>query len=290
MRSTTISTRAIQEIVDKLKYQRCRDSTRKIYHHVWNKFNQFFIRLDCKQISWEKRIVLFTGYLVDCKFEFMTIKSYLSVIRTVLKQDGVKISEDRFLLMSLTRACRLHNDVIRTRFPIRKGLLRLILKEMDNRFMNESKSQPYLAVLFKALFSTAYFGLFRVGELTWSPHSVKAKDVHIAKNKDKMLFILHTSKTHCKGNKPQRIKFSSTPLKVMKTEKLQFCPFNLLKTYINYRPKSNGSEEQFFVFKENRNVKPVHMQEVLRAVLNRLNLNGRLYNTHSLKLERCDDL
>ena len=120
MRSTTISTRAIQEIVNKLKYQRCRDSTRKIYHHVWNKFNQFFIRLDCKQISWEKGIVLFTGYLVDCTFQSTTIKSYLSAIRTVLKQDGVKISEDRFLLTSLMHACRLHNESLEPDSPYGK--------------------------------------------------------------------------------------------------------------------------------------------------------------------------
>ena len=43
--------------------------------------------------------------------------------------------------------------------------------------------QPYLVRLYKALFMTAYFGLFRIGELTDSPYVLKAKDVHVGKNK-----------------------------------------------------------------------------------------------------------
>ena len=50
-----------------------------------------------------------------------------------------------------------------------------------------------------ALFATAYYGLFRVGEITDSQHAVKACDVHIGVNKRKLLFILRTSKTHTEG-------------------------------------------------------------------------------------------
>ena len=50
--------------------------------------------------------------------------------------------------------------------------------------------------LYMALFSTAYFGLFRVGELTASKHVVKAVNVRIGQNKNKILFILDSSKMH----------------------------------------------------------------------------------------------
>ena len=58
---------------------------------------------------------------------------------------------------------------------------------------------------------TAYYGLFRIGELTFSEHAVRAKDVHVGTNKKKMLFVLHSSKTHDKGSKPQLIKVTSMP-------------------------------------------------------------------------------
>ena len=54
----------IENIVDQLKHQRNRLSTRKNYYCVWKQFNQFFIRLDKKPDNWEERLILFVGYLV----------------------------------------------------------------------------------------------------------------------------------------------------------------------------------------------------------------------------------
>ena len=83
----------------------------------------------------------------------------------------------------------------------------MILKQVKSDF--HEVGQVYLATLYQALFSTAYFGLFRVGELTTRTHPVLARNVHIGSNKRKMLLLLQTSKTHGKGNKPQLIKISS---------------------------------------------------------------------------------
>ena len=69
--------------------------------------------------------------------------------------------------------------------------------------------QPYLVKMYRALFVTAYFGLFRVGELTKSQHMVRACDVHIGTNKRKLMFILRSSKTHGEGDKPQVIKIEA---------------------------------------------------------------------------------
>ena len=76
--------------------------------------------------------------------------------------------------------------------------------------------QPYLFILFKAMIMTAYFGLFCIGEITDSDHVIKAKDVHVGVNKDKLLFVLRSSKTHGKGIKPQQIRIA-----VEKTKKEQ---------------------------------------------------------------------
>ena len=81
----------------------------------------------------------------------------------------------------------------------------MILRTTEQYF----RDQPFLNMLYQALFATSYFGLFRVGELTLGEHTVKARDVQIGKNKNKMLFILRTSKTHWKDAKPQMIKIMS---------------------------------------------------------------------------------
>ena len=153
----------------------------------------FFIKLDIKPDSWEERLILFVGFLIDQGKQSSTVRSYVSTIRAVLKDDQVDINEDAFLLKALTNACCLQNDKVKTRLPIKKPLLNLLISRIPDLFQSP---QPYLVTLYSALLVITYFGLFRVGEVTESPHVVKAKDVKIGTNKDKLKFILHTSKTH----------------------------------------------------------------------------------------------
>ena len=115
------------------------------------------------------------------------------------------------------------NDVVKTQLPIQKGLLELILFELEKMF----DSQPYLETLYKAIFSLGYYGLMHVGELTQGSHVVKAKDVHIGCNKNKMLIVLYTSKTHGLETSPQEIKISQ--LINVKTKNRLFCPFRILR-------------------------------------------------------------
>ena len=96
--------------------------------------------------------------------------------------------------------------------------------------------------MYKTLFSTAYFGLFIMCELTLtdSGHAVKAVDVCVGRNKDKMMFVLCTSKTQGKSNKPQLIKIASKWVdkidsKTQATSALALCPFELLMDYIAFR-------------------------------------------------------
>ena len=204
--TSTISSSSLRGIIERLKSDRVRNSTRQNYYSVWKVFNKFFIKLDQKPKTWEERILLFAGYLAEKNKKSNTIKSYVSAIKAVLRDDGIEIEEDRFLLSAITKGVSYHNDCIHTRLPIQKGVLCILVKQLSDMF----ETQPYLESMYKALFVTAYFGLFRVGELTKGDHPVCAKDVHIADNKRKLMFILHTSKTHSHNHNPQIIKINST--------------------------------------------------------------------------------
>ena len=94
---------------------------------------------------------------------------------------GYELNENKFLLQSITRACKLkHDRRITPRFPLKKGMLRMIL----DRFSEEYKNQPYLAKLYRGMAVAAYYGMLRVGEITKSPHNIKARNAHIADNKN----------------------------------------------------------------------------------------------------------
>ena len=121
--SSRLSTVEIQHIVEDLKQQQHRDSTKYNYYAVWKGFNEFFVHLDIKPRAWENRLILYVGHLIHCKKQSATVCSHVSAVKAMLKMNNVKITEDQYVLASLTRACRLKNDQVRTRLPIRKGML-----------------------------------------------------------------------------------------------------------------------------------------------------------------------
>ena len=288
--SSTISTLAIQSIVDQLKSQRFRDTTRKTYWCIWRLFNKFFIRLDYKPNNWEDRIILFVEYLVENQLKSATVKTYLSAIRAVLWENNVKLNEDLVLLSSLTKACKLKNDQVVARLPIYKDLLHLLIKECSGYFQMEN-NQPYLSLLYKAMFVSAYYGLLRIGEVTKGPHAILASNVHIRENKIKILFLLKTLKTHSKGSQPQRIKISSTPVKEKAStgSGTKFCPFRILSDFVIARPSALNETEQFFIFRDHKPVTPIHMRTTLHKLISRMGLQPELYNRHSFQIGRgCD--
>ena len=147
--------------------------------------------------------MLYVAHLVNEEKQSSTIKSYISAIRAVLYNGGIWLQEDQVLLTSITRACKLKNDKYNTKLPIRIDLMNVLVNSVDKIY---ESPQPYLVMLFKAMIITAYYGLFRVGEITDSPHVVKVVDVLLGENKDKLKFTLRSSKTHGEGDKPQIIK------------------------------------------------------------------------------------
>ena len=188
-----------------LRNQR-RASTNSTYFRVWRQFNKFIINLDKRPDTWEERTILYIGYLVHNGMQFSMIKSYVSVIKKTLVDDGYDWNDEKVLLTSFTKGCRLVNDKVKTRLGITKGLLELLLFEIERVFW--AKSQCYLEIMYKAMFALGYYGLMRIGKLTYSCHVVKAANVHIAKNKCKILVVLYSSKTHSEAVRPQKIRIT----------------------------------------------------------------------------------
>ena len=232
--------------------------------------------------------MLFVGHLVNLNRKSTIIHSYISAIRSVLAKDGVILNEDKVLLSSLMKACHLKNDTVITRLPICYGVLNLMLKYIPDLYRD---SQVYLIAMYRALFITAYYGLFRIGELTKGEHTVKAKDVHEGINKDKLMFVLHTSKTHGKDRKPQVIKIDSIgklPAKRYGTS--PYCPLQFLQEYINLRGDSDYREEQFFVFRDRSPVRPNHARKIMKKLLQIIGLDSAYYSFHSIHAGRAVDL
>ena len=278
----------MQSVINKLLMNQTRKSTSNTYMRIWRQFNKFVINLDRKPTSWEEHVTLFMGNLIEKGMQSSTVKTYVSAIKKILTDDGYEWNDNKILLTPLTRACRLVNDRVKTRLGITRGLLELLLFELERIY--SQNSQLYLEILYKAILVLGYYSLMRVGELTFSCHVAKAANVHVAMNKCKILVVLYSSKTHSKANRPQKIKITKDK-NAQATGVLNFCPFNLLKNYVLIREHFYDSEQDpFFVFSDGSPVYPKHIRAVLKLLLDRLGLDSSCYGVHSLRIGRASEL
>ena len=285
--SSRIATEDMERIVERLLMRQHRDSTSRTYLSVWRQFNAFVICLDRKPRLWEDRTTLFIGHLINKGFQSSTIKSYVSAIKKTLLMDGYEWDDNLVLIRSLSKACRLVNDRVTTRLPITCNLLEILLFEIQRKF----PTQAYLELLYKMLFAISYYGLMRVGEVTKSPHVLKAKNVHVATNKSKILLLLYSSKTHSEGSRPQKIKITSNcSEKSGKYSQRHFCPFKLMRQYLHFRGNYGKDDDQFFIFRDSSPVTPMHARSMLKTLIASLRLDPSLYGMHSFRIGRTSDL
>ena len=171
---------------------------------------------------------------------------------------------------SLTNACRMINDKVRNRLPIYCSFLEMIMFETERIF----SGQVYLEYLYKAIFLLSYYRMMRIGEVTDNQHVFKAKNVHAATNKDKLLLVLYSSKTHGLHHRPQKIKITSKRGgKTGSYMHRNFCPFHVLRVYMNLRGSYCSKDEHFFVFRDKQPVKPQQATVVLRTAIKTIGLD-----------------
>ena len=230
--TSRISSEEMDNIIDSLMLKANRSSTYKTYYSIWKSFNRFVIRLDVIPRTWEQRTSLYCAYLVNKGVKSSTLRSYVSAIKGVLKLMRYQWNDSEVILNALVRVCKFNNDQVSARLPISEKLLEMMLFELERVYLD----QPYLEILYKTILAIRYYGLFRIGELTApSNHTIKACNVHVAKNKQKILIVLHTSKTHGKESYLQKVRINGSQ-SYWETDKWNskkgaqfFCPFTLTK-------------------------------------------------------------
>ena len=160
-----------------------------------------------------------------------------------------------------------------------------MLVQSVERFFADTP-QPFLEQLYRAMLSSMYFGLLRIGEVCAGPHVIKAKDVHVGKNKNKIMFVLHSSKTHCKANKLQIIKLTQ----VGNTPDTVVCPFKLMQEYLEIWGKYRDPSEQFFTFSDHSAVLPVQLRAIVKKLIKFNHLDPQQYTVHGIRGGWASDL
>ena len=160
--SSKLSSNSLKIILEKLLRSKHRPTTKRTYLSVWRKFNSFVIQLDHIPGTLEERVSLYVGYLAAKGIKSTTIKSYISGIKAILADDQYEWDEEAIKICFPHLGCRMINDRMRTRLPIGRKLLELILEKLEVIYLEEL-NQPYLTKLLSCLFILGYYGLLRIG-------------------------------------------------------------------------------------------------------------------------------
>ena len=191
-------------------------------------FNAFLISLDRMPIRWEDRLTVCITSLV--KKKITNHQELHQCNKTILHTEDIFLKDESYALSSLAKVCKLQNDIMLVRLPIKRGLLSILLDKIDDYYME--RSQPYLAKLYKAMMATAYQGLLRISEFALGEHTIQIENVYVSDNRSRILIVLRSSKTHSTADRPQIIKINKLDQYPGTRTDARYSAFNLLYDYI----------------------------------------------------------
>ena len=128
----------------------------------------------------------------------------------------------------------------------------------------------------------------------------KAVNVHEARNRDRILLVLYTSKNTWPGFQTSKDKKSvvKTHLEVCSSDDTtrvaskrylkdcHFCPVSWVLKFIKMRPPIMDTNEQLFIFQDRSPLLAHHLRDLLRSILENLQLEKNFYDTHSFRIGR----
>ena len=221
-----------------------------------------------------EHIVQFIGYMSVKEMSDSTARTYIAGIAYQLKINNDQDITQNFLIRKLLEGYRRKNKTKDSRLPITANILSRILQCLPNVCTNN-----YETKLFAAAYSTAYFGFFRVGEITsineQTPgHAIQMEDVEL----DHMNRVVRIKLKH---SKVDQLGKSATVL--IKNNKLAegIKPFELLDSYMKIRPKVKGN---FFCHFGGKPLTRYQFTAILTKTLNLLGLDFKKYKSHSFRI------
>ncbi len=255
-------------------------STRAGYIKAYRMFIEYVQRLDPIPTRWETAIEVYRGHLIERGLQSSTIASYIAGIRSRLQLDGVVLHENEYAMKQMHRAAK-KRDVQRIRKPVSFTLLSQALDRLQ--FVIDDK---YELQLFKAIFVTAYYGMFRIGELVESEHAIKLRNV-LGDDDRTVHLIQHSSKVMKPGQIPLVVE--------IKPRGTKYCPCKLLNLFTVERARIGRrltpNPSQFFVHENGSSVTKCQVLRMLRKVLQVVpDCTETDFGTHSFRSGRATDL
>jgi len=218
---------------------------------------------------------LFISYLTFRKLAFSTISSHLSAITYVHKLRGLHDPTKSFLIQKLLIALS-RQQPVDIRLPVTRPLLHELVRALS--FTNSSAFQRSL---FSAMFLVAFYGLFRIGELTAKSTSLAHSVVQYRNlaflSRDGHIHTVKITISEYKHNASRR------PFDILITREVtsSFCPVQALLQYCHLRGSCPGP---LFCHADQSPISAHQFNVELKRCLAYCGLDTGRYKSHSFRI------
>ena len=215
------------------------------------------------------RILEFISYLNLNNFAPASITTYITAISFVHKMANVHDPTAKFCVQKLLCAVNKLHGRDDSRLPITLILLSRLNLSLDSAVRNK-----YHRVLLQAMFSIAFFGLCRIGEITKQPDGlVSLFNNQVSINSDYLLLTI----VHFKHNKAKR----PIVLKIHRQVDNSICPLLAMINYLSVRPPQDGP---LFCFPDGKPISRNFFTKNLKFCINFCGLDSKQYSSHSFRI------
>lgn len=258
-------------------------NTRLAYKTACRKYQEF--RRDYSlPLLWPSpvaHLVLFISYCFEAGLAASTIRLYTSGICFVHKIHGWSDPSEGFIIQKLLEGYRRTRQRKDGRVPITISILTKICQHLP--FVTYSR---YKTLLFRAVYSLAYFGLFRVSELVVTRpteidlnHALRIKDVHFEKSTEAIVIRIRSSKTSQRG--------PSVSIRIPNSVSDGISCVQFMRDYVHVRPHQGNF---FFCHANGEPLTRSQFSGVLSKVLKHAGFLSDAYRSHSFRIGRASEL
>ena len=198
-----------------------------------------------------------------------SIISYVCAISYVHKFRSLYDPTSSFIVQRLLAAVNKVSPQSDTRLPITLHILSDLVSALQHINIG-----PYYIVLLRAMFLVAFYGLFRIGEITAESDSQVVLRFGQWSFHNEHAIIIMTNFKHNAGRQPFQIVLT-------KQIDLNLCPVRALVQYISFRGTSQGP---LFCFPGFRPVSRNFFNNKLTTLLTYCGLQHSLYKSHSFRI------
>lgn len=249
-------------------------NTQLSYKRGISSFERFRIDYQLNQ-TWpppSNHLTQFVAHLSLKGLRESTVKLYLAGIGYSCKLKGFQDTTQSFVVRKMVEGLRRLVRSADTRVPVTSSILQRIISVLPT----VCKSS-YEAGLFAAAYVTAFFGFFRVGELTTSHNGgsvncLSVSDVTINSKEKTVMIRISRSKTDQEGR---------GSVIILRSTGTDLCPFQSMLRFLNIRPKVSGP---LFCHFGGAPLTRYQFSAILQKAVNIVGLEGKGYKSHSFRI------